>query len=742
MSFVTIGTAFKVPQSQGTGWEAPSGSRSASGWAKRKQAIPITHQEAVDEKGRRRFHGAFTGGFSAGYFNTVGSKEGWTPSTFVSSRKAKKREDQEGPGKGRYPSARPEDFMDEEDFGEYGFAATNFVSKKEFETQEEASKREKDALLRVNSRGISSHNEAITNALVDSFGVPMQNNIAVQILQKMGWKPGQGIGAKRKRGKKRQENSCMEQYKDFLFAPEDKEVIEVKPKNDMHGLGYKRETLYDMTGTASGNGGGVDNVGMKGKVLMKDVLNKGKHASIKGFGVGVLDDSEYVDEDDPYGGDDMGKFQSFVVEDDDFEERTRFGKKVNQLQLGKGSQPRKTKRCWDGLLPLPGFVLSELIESVVLEVNNPKVPEEYVPRHPSSFLPSGPVIEAAEDISKPSITEQGIHELPVLPRESLGVGSDRKAIVSSILSSRFTSKGSVGTSEQKMVDVKAQERVSDNEATAERYLAPLKVSVQKWVPAPLLCKRLGIRNPYSRNETVGLDKTLERTVRKVADPIIDAVMGSSNVQQMPAGAAKKHVQAVEIADIEELEKKKEESEEGKAFLEEKRPPVDLFKAIFDNEDSSSEEEDDEKETGDEKEEEAAKNLLESSSETSKSSTPAKGAGQDLRGVESELFDGSGFSGSKVFAGNDVQSSEIQRTVQEKTEQSDENIMFGPVAPPPEILRASKEQAKLQSELRDSKKRKRKEKKEKKSSKKSRKEKKGKKKKTNKSKYYESDDESD
>ena len=29
-----------------------------------------------DEKGRRRLHGAFTGGFSAGYFNTVGSKEG------------------------------------------------------------------------------------------------------------------------------------------------------------------------------------------------------------------------------------------------------------------------------------------------------------------------------------------------------------------------------------------------------------------------------------------------------------------------------------------------------------------------------------------------------------------------------------------------------------------------------------------------------------------------------------------
>lgn len=30
----------------------------------------------TDEEGRRRFHGAFTGGYSAGYYNTVGSKEG------------------------------------------------------------------------------------------------------------------------------------------------------------------------------------------------------------------------------------------------------------------------------------------------------------------------------------------------------------------------------------------------------------------------------------------------------------------------------------------------------------------------------------------------------------------------------------------------------------------------------------------------------------------------------------------
>lgn len=42
-----------------------------------RKPIPVHEQTVKDEKGRyKRFHGAFTGGFSAGYFNTVGSKEG------------------------------------------------------------------------------------------------------------------------------------------------------------------------------------------------------------------------------------------------------------------------------------------------------------------------------------------------------------------------------------------------------------------------------------------------------------------------------------------------------------------------------------------------------------------------------------------------------------------------------------------------------------------------------------------
>ncbi len=45
---------------------------------------PYQEQAVKDSKGRyQRFHGAFTGGFSAGFFNTVGTKEGVHLETFV-----------------------------------------------------------------------------------------------------------------------------------------------------------------------------------------------------------------------------------------------------------------------------------------------------------------------------------------------------------------------------------------------------------------------------------------------------------------------------------------------------------------------------------------------------------------------------------------------------------------------------------------------------------------------------------
>ena len=78
----------------------------------RKKCVTLQDQYAVDEYGRRRFHGAFTGGFSAGYFNSVGTRDGWKPQQFKSSRSSK----------AGGITQRPEDFMDEEDTSEFGIA--------------------------------------------------------------------------------------------------------------------------------------------------------------------------------------------------------------------------------------------------------------------------------------------------------------------------------------------------------------------------------------------------------------------------------------------------------------------------------------------------------------------------------------------------------------------------------------------------------------------------------------------
>ena len=110
-NYVTIGTPFNIVEEK----------------EPLRKPTKLEEQIATDQKGRRRFHGAFTGGFSAGYFNTVGSKEGWTPSSFKSSRTNRYE-------KGETSVARPEDFMDDEDFADHGIAPRNLKPVNTFES--------------------------------------------------------------------------------------------------------------------------------------------------------------------------------------------------------------------------------------------------------------------------------------------------------------------------------------------------------------------------------------------------------------------------------------------------------------------------------------------------------------------------------------------------------------------------------------------------------------------------------
>ncbi|KAE9077868.1 hypothetical protein PF010_g23346 [Phytophthora fragariae] len=147
----------------------------------------VRNQEVTDAQGRRRFHGAFTGGYSAGYYNSVGSEEGWTPRTFSSSRGD------------RMPRVeqRAEDFMDEEDDPLLG---KRLETTERYDTLQTGAKRRLQQQQQTDQGGAGAG--AIPGfALPDDWVLPVDDSIGAKLLKQMGWKEGHGIGQRVRRRK-------------------------------------------------------------------------------------------------------------------------------------------------------------------------------------------------------------------------------------------------------------------------------------------------------------------------------------------------------------------------------------------------------------------------------------------------------------------------------------------------------------------------------------------------------------
>ncbi|KAG6572847.1 G patch domain-containing protein 1 [Phytophthora cinnamomi] len=146
-------------------------------------------QEVTDAQGRRRFHGAFTGGFSAGYYNSVGSKEGWTPRTFSSSRGNRMAQVQQ----------RAEDFMDEEDDPLLG---KRLETTERYDTLQTGAKRRLQQQQLADRTGAAAGAGAIPGfALPDDWVLPVNDSVGAKLLKQMGWKEGHGIGQRVRRRK-------------------------------------------------------------------------------------------------------------------------------------------------------------------------------------------------------------------------------------------------------------------------------------------------------------------------------------------------------------------------------------------------------------------------------------------------------------------------------------------------------------------------------------------------------------
>ncbi|KAI0272592.1 hypothetical protein BC834DRAFT_857452 [Gloeopeniophorella convolvens] len=239
--------------------------------------VPVWKQDVRDEKGRRRLHGAFTGGFSAGYFNTVGSKEGWTPSTFVSSRSDRAKQ----------KAARPEDFMDEEDIAEL----------RESQIMEGVKEQQQRGVFGTAQAGPAQGNDeqdSIAASIQRALMPPLEDSPGVRLLKKMGWRPGQGVGPRVSwRTRKLQDLHAAgknvnevdidtleddEEAKRHTYPPRDTVAPRLPMKSDTHGLGFDASP------------GLAESLGQK--------RSEPKGPSLaSGFGLGALNEAEDDDVD-------------------------------------------------------------------------------------------------------------------------------------------------------------------------------------------------------------------------------------------------------------------------------------------------------------------------------------------------------------------------------------------------------------------------------------------------------------
>lgn len=327
--------------------------------------------------------------YHARYFNTVGSKEGWTPSTFVSSRNNRHKKDGT-----TQAQQRPEDYMDEEDLADAA----------------EAQKVQTSQAF----AGLGSGQDAGAGGLMGLLRAE-GDTMGLKLLRRMGWRDGQGIGPKIRRSARldvEQKNPDIAET--HLFAPDNAEMIRFIRKNDRKGLGHDGETKLSNPITAAADEDDEDEnvpeTAPRTTSLFSSQKSKSKPGR-GGIGVGILNDNG-SDEEDPYEIGPKIRYNRVVGGD----KKKRKGKKasaaVNPTLKNAPVFVSRTARagnglgrCHDGRLPLDGFVLAKITEDLsglLLEYAPPPVPEGWVSSKTSSEQAASSEYKSTADAAKAS----------------------------------------------------------------------------------------------------------------------------------------------------------------------------------------------------------------------------------------------------------------------------------------------------------------------------------------------------
>ncbi|GAB1601888.1 G patch domain-containing protein 1-like [Argonauta hians] len=360
-----------------------------------KRPQSINEIPVRDKQGRVRFHGAFTGGFSAGYFNSVGSKEGWAPSTFVSSRENRNKK----------VVSTAEDFMDDEDFSEHGIAPRKIVTSDQFQSEDRTTKRKAlaESLLSTNS-----FLHKVDGALLD-FIVPEKLSIGVKLLRKMGWKEGQGVGPRKRRRRKKavKTNDTQKTYgcaaappgsdssdnsddhtatlENVEFAPKDMCPFSFRVKDNLHGLGYSGINIKAALPSTH-----VSLFSEPSRYNTSAGIKKNQRG-IEGvaFGIGAMEE----DDEDIYAMDSLSKYDQSIGFSDDKDDLHGW------TAPGRNKPGAPPPPGYAGKI-LEGFTLSSKPLTLRITYGPPQIPKNYRPYHSFEELPV--------DLQQPSAAGGGV----------------------------------------------------------------------------------------------------------------------------------------------------------------------------------------------------------------------------------------------------------------------------------------------------------------------------------------------
>jgi hypothetical protein len=339
----------------------------------------------VDEQGRRRFHGAFTGGFSAGFYNTVGSEEGWKPQTFASGRNSK----------GEFKQQSVHDFADDEDglLGSQLLMNDNFnsailpnassVTTSKIYPQDSSSAHRSEQLhsnspIVSNNKFMSkSSGYSIPGAIINEFIIANNKTIGMKLLQTMGWRHGHGIGARNVMtdipegiDKNMLPTSAFDVLTNTLTkAPEDFSITIPVPKADVLGLGCIRQNSHAQLSHP---------LMRKSAYYISDLYNGGNQED--GF---MHDDEEdtyhsttrsthYHDELSP---------EEVIIDNDEENLLHLTGKEpISSWIIQKSNNQGVGRVCMsDGRPPLEGFILAEALKNMNLDHPVIPMPDDYSP---------------------------------------------------------------------------------------------------------------------------------------------------------------------------------------------------------------------------------------------------------------------------------------------------------------------------------------------------------------------------